>query len=239
MVVRASSLPGPVVAGLVALFGLSGGATEACAQVVFDGPVKPAAEVAFGKPIGLWGMQGQLSFFREATRDVRGLIQRIPDVALQRPRALTLGAPEISTLQLSGLRAELSGFGLGLDWRAGYMLRGIQDRWAFDRVGPGQQSEIERALPKHNLMLQAGTFWQGALVDATLRAGSATWRPSRTGLGWTDVPARVSFDLGATWGFGRLGRVELRGENLAGAGVGPGWAPPIDRRVTLSFSSRF
>lgn len=228
---RGSSWCGLCVAGLLSVL-LAG--TRAHAQV---------AEAAYSNRIGIWGMEGRISFFRESTRDVRALMQRMPEIALQRSRPVSLGAPEASTLQLSGLRAELSGSAFGLDWRGGYMLRGLQDRWAFDRFGPGQQSEIERAVPTHNLVLQAGTFWQGAAIDATMRAGSAThrpaWGPEGNLAGWLAVPAQVSLDLGATWSYGRLGRVELRGENLASSGIAAGWTPLLDRRVTLSFARRF
>jgi hypothetical protein len=206
-----------------------------------QGQANTAQEVGWNQQLRLFGLQGRLSFFQQETSDPRTVLDRPVAMAPLRPSPPFLSTERSPLLRITGLRAEIAGWLLGLDARASFILRGVDDRWPVEWAMLGT-SEVARALPKEQARFQLGGFWQAARIDLIGRfdgatGGSVQGVPSRWTL--TDQPARAGLDARIAWPLDPKRALILDATNLVSRALGPGPEGIVEQRVRMSLGWRF
>jgi hypothetical protein len=200
-----------------------------------------AQEVGWNQQLRMFGLLGRLSFFQQETNDPRTLLDRPIVVAPLRPTPPFLGTERSPVLKVNGLRAELSGFLFGLDARASFILRSVDDRWPVEWAMLGK-SEVARAVPKEQARFQLGGFFEGARIDLTARLDGATeglvhGGPNRFAL--ADQPARAGLDTRIAWPLDAKRTLVFDATNLISQPLGKGPEGVVDQRFTVSVGWRF
>ncbi|MDB5368331.1 MAG: hypothetical protein JWM77_4258 [Rhodospirillales bacterium] len=200
-----------------------------------------AQEVGWNQQLGLFGLQGRLTFFQQETNDPRTILDRPVGMAPLRPTPPFLATERSPSLRISGLRAEVAGWLLGLDARGSFVLRGVDDHWPVEWAMLGA-SEVARAIPKEQAKFQLGGFWQAARIDLIARFDGATGGaiqgvPTRWSL--SDQPARAGLDARIAWPLDPKRALIFDATNLVSRALGPGPEGVIDQRFRVSMGWRF
>ncbi|GIL39051.1 hypothetical protein [Roseiterribacter gracilis] len=200
-----------------------------------------AQEVGWNQQLHAFGLLGRLSFFQQETSDPRTVLDRPVAVAPLRPTPPFLSTERSPLLRINGLRAEIAGWLLGLDARASFILRGVDDRWPVEWAMLGA-SAVARAVPKEQATFQLGGFFQAARIDLVARFDSATGGasagpPSRFSL--TDQPARAGLDARIAWPLDAKRTLVFDATNLVSHPLGPGPEGLVEQRFRMSVGWRF
>jgi hypothetical protein len=200
-----------------------------------------AQEVGWNQQLRVFGLLGRLSFFQQETSDPRTVLDRPVAMAPLRPTPPFLSTERSPLLRINGLRAEIAGWLLGLDARASFILRGVDDRWPVEWAMLGT-SAVARAVPKQQAKFQLGGFFQAARIDLIGRFDSATGgaysgRPSRFSL--TDQPARAGLDARIAWPLDAKRALIFDATNLVSRPLGPGPEGLVEQRFRFSVGWRF